>query len=424
MTLLILSFEPRITSPCGPRTRGAIIANVATPVRVAGALQALGLILALNLPITPLLALAPNLPQLFRHFAGVPAVDLWVPMVLTAPSICIAVLAPMAGALVDRYGRRRMLLLAVAVFSVCGLLPLFLERLPAILAAQIGVGIGEALIMPAGNTLLGDYFAGEARQRWLGVQGILGAMLATAIVLSGGALGTVSWRAPFLMNSLGVIVFAWLLLGMWEPANLPPRATGQQSDDTRFPWRSLTRVLAVTLPIAVLYFVQAVELGLMFSHLGAGSSVTISVCTTIASIGVIAGGWYFRRQRQLRPAVNIGLILSAYAVGLTGIGLSHNYFYALPFAIVAQFGNGLTVPTLVGWSLQTLEFRYRGRGMGLWTTAFFSGQFLGPALLALMVRARADYLGAIALVGVCCTVLACGTWLFAVRRDPSAVATL
>jgi MFS family permease len=399
-----------------------VISNEASPVRVAGAVQALGLILALNLPLTPLLALAPNLPQLFRHFSSVPAVDLWVPMVLTAPSICIALLAPVAGALVDRYGRRRMLLLATAVFSICGLLPLFLERLPAILAAQVGAGIGEALIMPAGNTLLGDYFAGPARQRWLGVQGILGAMLATAVVLAGGALGTVSWRAPFLLNSLGVVVFAWLLLGLWEPAANKPGAGAALPDDSRFPWTSLTRVLAVTVPIAVLYFIQAVELGLMFSHLGAESSVMISVCTTIASIGVIAGGWYFHRQRQLRPVLNLALILSAYGVGLTGLGLSHSYLYALPFAIVAQFGNGLTVPTLVGWSLQTLEFRYRGRGMGLWTTAFFCGQFLSPMLLALLVRARADFLGAVALVGVCCGVLALGAWLLAARRGPPAVA--
>jgi MFS family permease len=407
---------------CGARTRGLAITNEVSPVRVAGAIQALGLILALTLPLTPLLALAPNLPQLFRHFSDVHAVDVLVPMVLTAPSICIAVLAPMAGALVDRFGRRRMLLLAVTVFSVCGLLPLFLEQLPAILSAQIGVGIGEALIMPAANTLLGDYFAGEARQRWLGVQGILGAILATAIVLSGGALGTVSWRAPFLMNGLGVIAFAWLLFGTWEPAATEPRASGALPDGSRFPWAPMTRVLAVTVPIAVLYFIQAVELGLIFSHLGAESSVTISLSTTIASIGVIAGGWLYRRQRQLRPASNLAMILSAYAIGLTGLGLSHHYLAALPFAVVAQFGNGLTVPTLVGWSLQTLEFRYRGRGMGLWTTGFFCGQFLSPMLMTLLVRARGDFLSAIVLVGICCGVVACGTWLLAIRRGPPAVA--
>jgi hypothetical protein len=255
------------------------------------------------------------------------------------------------------------------------------------------------------------------------VQGILGAVLATAVVLMGGALGTISWHAPFLLNGLGVVVFVWVALGMWEPQATGPRAAGDPPEDSgHFPWASLLRVVAVTVPIAVLYFVQAVELGVIFSHLGAASSVAISVCTTLASVGIIAGGWFYRRQRQLRPGLNLALILSAYGIGLTGLGLSHNYLYALPFAAIAQFGNGLTVPTLVGWALQTLEFRYRGRGMGLWTTAFFCGQFLSPLLLALLVRLRTDFLGTITLIGIGCGVLACAVSLIAARRRQAAVA--
>jgi len=391
-------------------------------VRTAGPVQALGLILAMTLPLTPLLALAPNLPQLFAHFAAVPARDVLVPMIITIPSVCIALLAPIAGTLIDRFGRRNMLLLAVAIFSLCGLAPLFLDSLPAVLAAQAGVGVGEAIIMPAGNTLLGDYFAPAARQRWLGVQGILGAILATAIVLSGGTLGTISWRAPFLMNALGIIVFVWLLLWSWEPKAADPGTGVAGSDERGFPWAAMARLFAVTVPISILYFIQAVELGLIFSHLGASSSFTISVATTVASVGVIAGGWWYRRQRQTPPARNLAVILCAYGIGLTGLGLSHSYLAALPFGVVAQFGNGLVVPVLVAWALRTLDFRYRGRGMGLWTTSFYCGQFLSPTLVAMLVRARGDYLGAIAWVGAGCALLAGIVWVLALRR-PAALAT-
>src|ERR1700682_5006063 len=167
--------------------------------RRAGAPHALALILAMTLPVTPLLALVPNLPQLFQHFASTPNRDFLVPMIITMPSVCIALLAPVAGTLADRFGRRRLMILALALFTVCGLLPLWMDDLYKILAAQVGVGVAEAIIMTTGNALLGDYFAGAARQKWLGVQGILGSILATLIMLSGGALGTVNWHAPFLM---------------------------------------------------------------------------------------------------------------------------------------------------------------------------------------------------------------------------------
>jgi len=390
--------------------------------RSAGTSQALSLILALTLPVTPLLALAPNLPQLFTHFALVPNRDLLVPMVLTLPSMCIALLAPMAGTVIDRLGRKRVLLFAVALFTVCGMLPFWLQSLRGILTAQFGVGLAEAIIMPAGNTLLGDYFASEARQKWLGMQGILGAILATAIVLGGGALGTLSWQAPFLINSLGAVAFVWLLIATWEPAR-PAAAGARVALGQRFPWSPLLPILAITVPVSVLYYVQAVELGLIFAGHGAQSPVLISLLTTLASVGVIAGGWLYRREKYPQPARNLALILCAYAVGLAGLGLAHGYWAALPFGIVAQFGNGLVIPVLVGWALRTLDFRYRGRGMGLWTTCFFSGQFLSPMLLALLMRTRGeDLLAVIVLIGAGCAVLSLIACIVAARR-PLAVAS-
>lgn len=390
--------------------------------RSAGAPQGLALIVTATLPVTPLLSLVPNVPQLFQHFGAVPHSDVLVPMILTMPSACIALLAPVAGTLLDRFGRRRVLLAAVLLYTVCGLLPLGLNSLPAVLVAQLGVGVGEAIIMPACQTLMGDFFQGEERQRWLGVQGVLGAILATAVVLGGGALGTISWHAPFLMNLIGAVSFLWLVGWTWEPAKIAHGA-GPAGAVATFPWTPMLRIFAVTIPISLLYFIQAVQLGVIFSKLGAASPALISVLTTVASIGVMFGGWWFRRQKSVNPSRHIALILLAYGVGLTGLALSPGYLAGLVFGVIAQFGNGLTVPVLVGWSLGTLDFRYRGRGMGLWTTCFFVGQFLSPMLLAGIVHARAgNFLGAIALIGACCAVASALVWLLTGRRGGTAAA--
>jgi MFS family permease len=397
--------------------KGGMALNTTVSGRKAGATQALTIILAMTLPVTPLLSLVSNLPQLFRHFAGTPNSDVLIPLILTMPSVCIFLLSPIAGVLIDRFGRRRVLLASALIFTVCGLAPFWLEDLKSVLIAQFGVGLGEACLMPVCNALIGDYYDSDGRQHWLGVQAILGSILATVVALSGGYLGTLSWHHPFLTNALGGIVFLWAYLSIFEPSGAGGPASTARGG---FPWKAVGPVFAVTVPVAILYFIQAVQLGLMFEKHDSGSSLNIAVMTTIASIGVWIGGAWFRRQKGVAPPRLIATILLVYGIGLAGIGLTHSSWAALPFAVIAQMGNGLAVPVLVAWVLSKLDFQFRGRGMGLWSTTFFFGQFAGPALFALFVRAVAgDFLRSVAWTGGLCLVGAAITFLAC--RDRSGV---
>jgi MFS family permease len=402
----------------------------ASSPRTAGGAQALALILSLTLPITPLLSLAPNIPQLFAHFAGVPHADYLVPWIVTMPSACIFLLSPMAGAVADRFGRRRMLVIASVVFTVFALLPLWLESIYAVLASMFVVGAAEAFIMSCGQALLGDYFPPEPRKRWLGVQGVLGSILATCIVMTGGALGNLGWHYPFLVNLLGAVVFAALLLFTWEPqvdaaADRRPAASAAAAAGPAahgFPWARLWPIYAVTFISGIFYFFQ-IQMSVFFAKLGVDTPFLLALTTTIASVGVIAGGWYFRQQKGRSVAFNIALIFAAYAIGFIGIGTAGNYWVALVFAVIAQFGNGLFVPTFVGWALGTIDVRHRGFGMGVWTSSFFIGQFLsGPLLIAIAHARGGDMLAAIFMAGVACMVPLAFAALRAQRGGPPATA--
>src|SRR5215475_879278 len=59
------------------------------------------------MPIMGGLLIAPILPEIQRRFSGVPRVEILAPIALTIPALFIAILAPFAGAIVDRLGRRR-----------------------------------------------------------------------------------------------------------------------------------------------------------------------------------------------------------------------------------------------------------------------------------------------------------------------------
>lgn len=375
------------------------------------------------LPIIGILSLAPNLPAMFKHFGGVAYAPMLVPMVITISALCIAIFSPLMGVIADRWGRRRLLILGIGVYGGVGAVPFFLDNLYAIIACRAFVGVAEAAIMTTGNALMGDYFPGTERQRWLGLQSTVGPIAASIMILAGGALGTISWQAPFLLYALGLPILLFALIVTWETQTRPRETAAHAAPQSRFPWPAMAIVGAVTLFTSVMYYVQIVQLGVIFSALGLESSARIGVFITIASAGVLVGGWSYRKLGSKHIGWLAALIYLSYAVGYIGLGLAPDYRVGVVFALACQFGNGLAIPALVGWALNTFEFAHRGRGMGFWNSCFFVGQFLSPMLVGGIVALAGGVLPAVTLLGIICFVAAGVAWLSSNRTRARAGAS-
>ena len=103
-----------------------------------------------------IISLAPTLPTLMEHFKNVPYASVLVPMLLTAPSICIALLAPVAGVITDRYGRRRLLLVSLALYGFGGVLPFLVDSFTVVLTGRLFIGVAEAGILTTSTALMAD----------------------------------------------------------------------------------------------------------------------------------------------------------------------------------------------------------------------------------------------------------------------------
>ena len=112
--------------------------------RPGGAAQGIALMAVMSMPTLALAALVPGLPQLFRQFSSVPHFELLVPMIITVPSLCVALFSGFAGAIADRWGRRKLLLVALMAFSLLGLAPMLFDSLWLIVASRVVVGLAEA----------------------------------------------------------------------------------------------------------------------------------------------------------------------------------------------------------------------------------------------------------------------------------------
>jgi len=151
-----------------------------------------------------------GLPAIGRSL-GTGADDL--PWVVNGYLLPLSALLLLGGALGDRYGRRRLLIVGVALFAAASAGCAAAPDLAWLLAGRILQGIGSALLLPNSLAILGGAFAGEARGRAIGTWAAVGAMAgAIGPVLGGWLIDTVGWPAIFLINlpvAAGAILLAW-----------------------------------------------------------------------------------------------------------------------------------------------------------------------------------------------------------------------
>jgi len=114
--------------------------------------------------------IAPSLPEMKRAFPDIESADTLVKLVLTIPGLFIAITAPFSGWIIDRFGRIKLLVTMLLLYAIAGTSGLYLDSLTEIIVGRAFLGIGVGGIMTTAIALIGDYFEGEERHKFLGVQ--------------------------------------------------------------------------------------------------------------------------------------------------------------------------------------------------------------------------------------------------------------
>lgn len=130
--------------------------------------------------------------------------------IVNAYTLTLAALILLAGALGDRYGRRRLFVIGVVWFAVASLLCGLAPTAEILVAARALQGIGGALLTPGSLAIISSSFVATDRARAVGAWSGLSGVAAAVGPFLGGYLVLLNWRAVFLIN-LPVAVFIVLV---------------------------------------------------------------------------------------------------------------------------------------------------------------------------------------------------------------------
>jgi EmrB/QacA subfamily drug resistance transporter len=168
------------------------------------------------------------LPAIGASFQAGTAEVQWVMNAFTLPLSALLLLGGAAG---DLYGRKRVMLWGIALFTAASALCAAAPGLDIFLAGRALQGLGAAMLLPNSLATLSAAFAGEQRGRAVGTWAAAGAIAgAIAPLLGGWLVDSIGWPFIFLLNlpiALGAIALGWLFVP--ESANEerpPPDWTG------------------------------------------------------------------------------------------------------------------------------------------------------------------------------------------------------
>ncbi|MFM5908059.1 MAG: MFS transporter [Novosphingobium sp.] len=269
------------------------------------------------------------------------------------------------------------------------------------------LGVSEAGILTVVNTLIGDYWDDKGRRNWLFLQGILGPFIAGIVALIVGYATKVQWNGVFFVYLVALPIWAAMFVWIFESKKHDPAAAAEaghspvkQAAKSPFPWAAALTIALVTFFVPMLYYVFIINGSLAFAEVGVTDSRAYAGMIFVLQLFILLGAAFFRLLANRPYALQLGVVLFLLGSGLAGMGLATTPM-AMAIALVAQqTAAGMTVPTLIGWAQTKFDFAHRGRGMGIWTAAFFLAQSQSPRMVHALVLHSGSMQGAFLAAGL------------------------
>lgn len=343
------------------------------------------LLLTSSLTVMSGATIAPSLPAMGTHFAYIENAEYLVKLALSISALFIAIGGPFAGILTDRVGRKPLLIASTLLFACAGSAGYFLDSLWAIVISRALLGIAVAGTMTGVTTIIGDYYQGQQRANFMGLQGAAMSMGGVVFICVGGIVAEINWRLPFLIYLVALAFMLLNAVALREPkvAKMEkPHGKGSvRRSYPKPPKETMILICVISFLYNMAFMLIPIQLPFYLRDLVNASPAASGVAIGVSTLaGAIASSQYgaFKKRLDHSTIVIIALLFSA--IGLFIIGYGESYRIVICGLILSGIGFGLILPNLSFWLLTISPPPLRGRAMGGLTTSQFIGQFLSPVI--------------------------------------------
>jgi len=315
------------------------------------------------------------LPHLSEIYSDVDHIEFLSRMMITLPSLAIAILAPFLGNFVYKHGKRKSAIFGLFFFSITGTAGLYLDGIYVILFSRLLLGVAIAILMIVSTSLIGDYFKGEERHKFMGLQSAFVSIGGIFFIVGGGILSDINWRYPFAIYGIGFII---LLFAMKYIVEYTYQSNIEDEEEVNHKLYSI--YIMAFLLMAVFYILPTQFPYLMintFHATGEKTGLIIASAFVFNAIGALSFA-PLKKHFDFSTIYMIGM--SIIAIGFIGISQVTELHYFFITSPIIGLGGGILMTNITAWLLQYAHSTKRVKASAYLTSSLFLGQFLSPIL--------------------------------------------
>lgn len=318
-------------------------------------------------------------------------------IILSAFFLGYAIMQIPGGWLADKFGAKRILLLAVIMWSIFTGLTAIAWSLTAMIVIRFLFGIGEGGFQPASSKIIATIFPKEERGRAMSIMLTSGGIVSLIVpLLAAYLLGTIGWRMMFIIiGAIGAII----ALLYWKYIQLPKTETVEEAGttSTKVNFKELLKTPLMWNLIIAYFCIYAVNWGLVswiptylqknrgLDLMSIGWAQTIPAITTI--IGVYGSGFIIDKLPRGMEKVLGSISCAAIGILLYLMFTAKTVTLFIGYQTVVSIFIAFVITLLPVIVLKKLPSSITGSAMGIANTGGQLAGFVTPMAIGFMVDA-------------------------------------
>lgn len=330
-------------------------------------------------------AMAPALNGIQSHFINAP--ETLIKLVVTLPALICIPIGLLNKAFMKFISKKNLIIIGLLLYTIGGLSSSLSPNIYVLLFTKVILGLGLGVTAPLSLVLIGDFFHGKERAKFMGFATAttnLGGIISTLFV---GFLVSLGWRYSFLVYAVAIIVLfliVFFLPNDYEN-NEEKLSTGNLEEDIKLNKGIFKYAILVFLGLIAFYAIPT-NMDFLVKLRNLGGASTAANIVSIGTLTSLISAMIFPKLIKIFKRYFSLIIFIAMFLGFIILGTAHSMPMILLGAIFVGFGFGDVIPFGMLFASNLVHKTHTALAILIVTTGLYFGEFVSPLILQFLSK--------------------------------------